>query len=73
MGEVKGVGVYCETKGFERKYKIEKDVPISSAELKAKKLQLISYFNKTKKGSHTHWLVNGMPNTDEGHERRPTQ
>jgi hypothetical protein len=27
--------VYCEAKGFEGRYKIEKDVPISSAELKA--------------------------------------
>jgi hypothetical protein len=35
MGVERGVGVYCEAKVFERKYKIEKDVPISSAELKA--------------------------------------
>jgi hypothetical protein len=35
MGEERGVGVYCESKGFEGRYKIEKDVPISSAELKA--------------------------------------
>jgi hypothetical protein len=27
--------VYCETKGFDGRYKIEKDVPISSVELKA--------------------------------------
>jgi hypothetical protein len=33
MGEERGV--YCEAKGFEGRYKIEKDVPISSAELKA--------------------------------------
>jgi hypothetical protein len=32
MGEERGVGVYYEAKG---RYKIEKDVPISSAELKA--------------------------------------
>jgi hypothetical protein len=33
MGEVRGL--YCEAKGSEGRYKIEKDVPISSAELKA--------------------------------------
>jgi ribonuclease HI len=27
--------VYCEAKGFEGRYKIEKDVPMSSAELKS--------------------------------------
>jgi hypothetical protein len=35
IGEERCVGVYCEAKGFEGKYKIEKDVSISSAELKA--------------------------------------
>jgi hypothetical protein len=35
LGEERAVGVYCEAKGFERRCKIEKDVPISSAELKA--------------------------------------
>jgi hypothetical protein len=34
MGEERSVGVYCESKGFEGRYKIEKDMPISSAELK---------------------------------------
>jgi hypothetical protein len=31
MGEERKVGVYCEAKGFEERYKIEKNVPISSA------------------------------------------
>jgi hypothetical protein len=35
MGEERGVGVYCAAKGFEGRCKIGKDVPISSAELKA--------------------------------------
>jgi hypothetical protein len=35
MSEERGVGVYCEAKGFEGRYKIEQDVPISSADLKA--------------------------------------
>jgi ribonuclease HI len=29
-GEERGVGVYCEAKGFKGRYKIEKDVPITS-------------------------------------------
>jgi ribonuclease HI len=35
MGNERGVGVYFEAKGFEERYKIEQDVPISSTELKA--------------------------------------
>jgi hypothetical protein len=35
MGEERGVGGYCEAKGFEDRYKMEKDVAISSAELNA--------------------------------------
>jgi hypothetical protein len=35
MGEERGVGVYTEAKGFEGIYKIEQDVQIYSAELKA--------------------------------------
>jgi hypothetical protein len=35
MDKERGVGVYCEAKGFEERYKIEKDVAISSAELEA--------------------------------------
>jgi hypothetical protein len=35
IGEERGVIVYCEAKGFEGRYKIGKDVPISSAKLKA--------------------------------------
>jgi hypothetical protein len=53
MGEERGVGVYCEVKGFEGRYKIEKDVPISSAELKATEIatnkEQTSYFNQTNK------------------------
>jgi hypothetical protein len=35
MSEERSVGLYCEAKGFVGRYKIEKDVPISSAEQKA--------------------------------------
>jgi hypothetical protein len=35
MGKERGAGVYCETKSFKERFKIEKDVPISSVELKA--------------------------------------
>jgi hypothetical protein len=38
IGVRRGVGVYCETKGFEGRYKIEKDVRMSSADLKAIKI-----------------------------------
>jgi hypothetical protein len=49
MGEERSVGVYCEAKGFEGRYKIEKNVPISSAELKAIEIAT-SYSNNTNKG-----------------------
>jgi hypothetical protein len=42
-GSIMGVEVYCETRGFEGRYKIEKDMPISSAELKAK--EIVANFN----------------------------
>jgi hypothetical protein len=35
MSEERVVGVFCEFKDFEGRFRIEKDVPISSAELKA--------------------------------------
>jgi hypothetical protein len=38
----RGVGVHCKSKGFEERYKIEKDVPISSAELKA--IEIVTNF-----------------------------
>jgi ribonuclease HI len=69
MSKEKGVGVYCEAKDFEGRYKIEKEMPLSSDELKV--IEIATNFIFQQNEQRDVILTeskNGMPNTDG---RRP--
>jgi hypothetical protein len=50
MSEERGIGVYCETKDFEGRYKNEKNVPISAAEPKALEIATNFIFQQDEQG-----------------------
>jgi hypothetical protein len=74
MGEKRGVGVYCKVKGFKGLTKDqERCANLIGWAVGDRNCNEFNISTRRTKGCHTHWLDNGMPNTDEGDERKPTQ